>query len=138
TVRKLHGSGFGMGRAVCGGGAIGVPSLALVLAQVLGGGSGGISGGSDSPQKSDSRSAWERVMPWALTMCVTTLVRQLQCLPHTGQSAGHRIVAVWGPAGGDGFSVQSSLRVCCAASAPRQRHVRGMAGCSGRSSHPYS
>ncbi|RNC35723.1 hypothetical protein TcCL_Unassigned01360 [Trypanosoma cruzi] len=37
----------------------------------------------------------ERVMPWASTMCVTTPVRQLQCLPHTGQSAGRRIVAGW-------------------------------------------
>ncbi|RNC51824.1 hypothetical protein TcCL_ESM11021, partial [Trypanosoma cruzi] len=91
--------GFGLGRAVCGGGAIGVPSLALVLAQVLGGCSGGISGGSDSPGKLTFHSAWERVMPWALAMCVTTLVRQLQCLPHTGQSAGRRIVAGWSPAG---------------------------------------
>ncbi|RNC51904.1 hypothetical protein TcCL_ESM10933 [Trypanosoma cruzi] len=46
--------GFGLGRAVCSGGAIGVPSLALVLAQVLGGGSGGNSGGSDSPGKPNS------------------------------------------------------------------------------------
>ncbi|RNC45854.1 hypothetical protein TcCL_NonESM04386 [Trypanosoma cruzi] len=79
----------------------------------------------------------ERVMPWALTMCVTTPVQQLQCLPHTGQSAGRRIVAGWCPAGGKGVSVRSSLRVCCAASAPHQQHVRGMAGCGGRGSHPY-
>ncbi|RNC32065.1 hypothetical protein TcCL_Unassigned05361 [Trypanosoma cruzi] len=37
----------------------------------------------------------ERVMPWASTMRVTTLMKQLQCLPHTGQSAGRRIVAGW-------------------------------------------
>ncbi|RNF12310.1 hypothetical protein TcG_09255 [Trypanosoma cruzi] len=42
-----------------------------------------------------------------------------------------------GPAEGGGASVRSSLRACCAASAPHQQHVRGMAGCSGRSSHPY-
>ncbi|RNC37820.1 hypothetical protein TcCL_NonESM12997 [Trypanosoma cruzi] len=95
AVRKMHESDFGLGCAVCSGGAIGVPSLALVPAQVAGVGSGGISGGSDSLGKLNSRSAWGRVMPWASTMCVTTLVRQLQCLPHTGQSAGRRIVAGW-------------------------------------------
>ncbi|RNC59176.1 hypothetical protein TcCL_ESM03244 [Trypanosoma cruzi] len=76
-------------------------------------------------------------MPWASTMCVTTPVRQLRCLPHTEQSAGRRIVAGWSPAGGGGVSVRNSLRACCAASAPHQRHVRGMAGCSARGSHPY-
>ncbi|RNC38019.1 hypothetical protein TcCL_NonESM12780 [Trypanosoma cruzi] len=34
-------------------------------------------------------------MPWASTMCATTPVQQPQCLPHTGQSAGRRIVAGW-------------------------------------------
>ncbi|RNC45417.1 hypothetical protein TcCL_NonESM04843 [Trypanosoma cruzi] len=82
-------------------------------------------------------SAWERVMPRTLAMCVTTLARQPQCLPHTGQSAGRRIVAGWGPAGGGGVSVRGSLRACCAASELHQQHVLGMAGCSGRSSHPY-
>ncbi|RNC52311.1 hypothetical protein TcCL_ESM10482 [Trypanosoma cruzi] len=76
-------------------------------------------------------------MPWALTMCVTTLVQQLQCLPHTGQSAGRRIVAGWSPVAGGGVSVRNSLLTCCEASAPHQRHVLGMAGCSGRGRHLY-
>ncbi|KAF8293970.1 hypothetical protein TcYC6_0104710 [Trypanosoma cruzi] len=93
VVRHRAANGFCLGRAVCGGGAISVPSLVLVLAQVAGGGSGGIPGGSGSPGKLTFHSAWERVMPRTLAMCVTTLARQLQCLPHTGQSAGRWIVA---------------------------------------------
>ncbi|RNC41015.1 hypothetical protein TcCL_NonESM09444 [Trypanosoma cruzi] len=59
-------------------------------------------------EKLTSHSAWECVMPQTLAMCVTTLARQPQCLPHTGQSAGRRIVAGWGPAGGGGVSVRGS------------------------------
>ncbi|KAF8287400.1 hypothetical protein TcYC6_0033810 [Trypanosoma cruzi] len=58
-----------------------VPSLALVLAQVVGGGSGEIPGRSDSPGKLNFRSAWEHVMPWALTMCITTPVRHPRRTP---------------------------------------------------------
>ncbi|KAF8305314.1 hypothetical protein TcBrA4_0042180 [Trypanosoma cruzi] len=76
-------------------------------------------------------------MPRTLDPCITTLARQLQCLPHTGQSAGRRIVAGWGPAGGGGVSVRGSLRAYCAASELHQRHVLGKAGCRGRSSYPY-
>ncbi|KAF8293927.1 hypothetical protein TcYC6_0104700 [Trypanosoma cruzi] len=135
VVRRRAANGLGLGRAVCGGGAISVPSLVLVLAQVAGG-FGGIPGGSGSPGNLTFHSAWERVMPRTLAMCVATLARQLQCLPHTGQSAGRRIVAGWGPAGEGGVSVRGSLRACCAASGPQRRHMPGMAGCRGRSSHP--
>ncbi|RNC46751.1 hypothetical protein TcCL_NonESM03353 [Trypanosoma cruzi] len=88
-------------------------------------------------EKLTFHSAWERVMPRTLAMCVTTLARQPRRLPHTGQSAGRRIVAGWGSAGGGGVSVRGSLRACCAASELHQQHVLGMAGYSGRSSHPY-
>ncbi|RNC48435.1 hypothetical protein TcCL_NonESM01667 [Trypanosoma cruzi] len=96
VVRRRSANGVGLGYAFRRGGAIGVPSLALVFAQVAGVGSGGISGGSDSPGKLTFHGAWGRVTPWALTMCVTTPVQQLKCSPHTGQSVGRRIVAGWG------------------------------------------
>ncbi|KAF8278193.1 hypothetical protein TcBrA4_0117680 [Trypanosoma cruzi] len=49
VVQRRSANGIGLGSALRGGGAISVPSLALVLAQVAGGGSGGIPGGSGSP-----------------------------------------------------------------------------------------
>ncbi|KAF8305326.1 hypothetical protein TcBrA4_0042210 [Trypanosoma cruzi] len=88
VVQRRSANGLGLGSALRGGGAISVPSLTLVLAQVAGGGSGGIPGGSGTPGEIDFHSAWERVMPRTLDPCITTLARQLQCLPHTGQSAG--------------------------------------------------
>ncbi|KAF8303280.1 hypothetical protein TcBrA4_0049370 [Trypanosoma cruzi] len=103
VVQRRSANGLGLGSALRGGGAISVPSLALVLAQVAGGGSGGIPGGSGTPGEIDFHSAWERVMPRASDPCITTLTRQPQCLPHTGQSAGRRTVAGWGPAGGEAF-----------------------------------
>ncbi|KAF8305410.1 hypothetical protein TcBrA4_0040450 [Trypanosoma cruzi] len=81
VVQRRSANGLGLGSALRGGGAISVPSLALVLAQVAGGGSGGIPGGSGTPGEIDFHSAWERVMPRASDPCITTLTRQPQCLP---------------------------------------------------------
>ncbi|RNC39405.1 hypothetical protein TcCL_NonESM11246 [Trypanosoma cruzi] len=81
AVQRLHGSGLGLDCAVCGGGAIGVPSLALVLDKLVGGYSGSLG-------KLTFHSARERATPRELNPCITTLTRQLQCLPHTGRYAG--------------------------------------------------
>ncbi|RNC38506.1 hypothetical protein TcCL_NonESM12239 [Trypanosoma cruzi] len=136
TVRKLNVSSFGLGSAFRGGGAIGVPSLALVLAQVAGGGSGGIPGGSGSPGEID--------FPQRLGARNATDVGHVRHDTHaaTAVLAAHRAVCRAsdrggvGPAGGGGVSVRGSLRACCAASELHQQHVLGMADCSGRSSHP--
>ncbi|EKF29634.1 hypothetical protein MOQ_005137 [Trypanosoma cruzi marinkellei] len=86
--RGLHWNGCGLDCAVCGGGAVGLSSPALVLAQVVGGGSGGIPGCSGTLGNLTFRSAWRRVVPWASTVHITTPAQQLYSLPHAGQSAG--------------------------------------------------
>ncbi|KAF8280807.1 hypothetical protein TcBrA4_0032140 [Trypanosoma cruzi] len=53
VVQRRAANGLGLGSALRRGGAISVPSLTLVLAQVAGGGSGGIPGGSGSPGEID-------------------------------------------------------------------------------------
>ncbi|RNC38746.1 hypothetical protein TcCL_NonESM11973, partial [Trypanosoma cruzi] len=64
----------------------------------------------------------ERVMPWALTMCVTTPMQQLQCLPHTGQSAGRRIVAGWVQREEEAFP----CKVLCVSAVRHPRRTNGM------------
>ncbi|RNC31942.1 hypothetical protein TcCL_Unassigned05499, partial [Trypanosoma cruzi] len=136
VARRRSANGLGLGSALCGGGAIGVPSLALVLAQVAGGGSGGIPGGSGTPGEID--------FPQRLGACNATDVGHVRHDTHaaTAVLAAHRAVCRAsdrggvGPAGGGGVSVRGSLRACCAASELHQQHVLGMTDCSGRSSHP--
>ncbi|RNC48201.1 hypothetical protein TcCL_NonESM01797 [Trypanosoma cruzi] len=68
------------------------------------------SGGAGSPENLAFHGVWEHVMPWAFIVCVKTPMRQPRRLPHTRRSAGRRIVAGWGSAGGKGAFVRGSLR----------------------------
>ncbi|RNC39261.1 hypothetical protein TcCL_NonESM11413 [Trypanosoma cruzi] len=87
-----------MGSALCGGGAISVPSLARVLAQVLGGGSGGIPGSSGTPGGID--------FPRRLGACNATDVGHLRHDTHaaTAVLAAHRAVCRASDRGGVGSS----------------------------------
>ncbi|KAF8306280.1 hypothetical protein TcBrA4_0032100 [Trypanosoma cruzi] len=93
VVQRRAANGLGLGSALRRGGAISVPSLTLVLAQVAGGGSGGIPGGSgspgeiDFPQRLGARNATD-VGPVHHDTHAATAV-----LTAHRQSAGRRIVA---------------------------------------------
>ncbi|KAF8305892.1 hypothetical protein TcBrA4_0039820 [Trypanosoma cruzi] len=84
VVQRRAANGLGLGSALRRGGAISVPSLTLVLAQVAGGGSVEFPAAPAHQEKLTFHSAWERVMPRTLDPCITTLTRQPQCLLHTG------------------------------------------------------